>query len=743
MRQQICLCLLLATVTACNRDSSSLTPSDNPAVAISQVDGPLVGGRAGALIDAVDAREPRTGTLLVAAAQQYDPVSGQTTENPTSVYVTASDASGVDSVELSLDGTSVGAYLNDGQTFKNPFIFPAPRSGLVSVPIPGNPSGLVASELRARASNTTGQLSETAVLELRADGSRPELGFSASGDGPPYTGPITLSGQAADPETGIRGFSAFLNGTAIEINPATPTSFNTVADGLAAGIQTVRLVATNGVKVPNDAVFTFEVAEETDDGSGDDDGGSDGGETANQDPVVSLLAAPTEGEPPLAVSFTASASDPDGDEVTYLYSFGDGVTTTGAPAASHTYNEPGTYTATVTVDDGNGGTASSSVTIMVGDGDDDGGDDGGEGGGTGNQAPTVALTAEPTTGDAPLDVTLTADASDPDGDTLSYTWDFGNGETASSGSTQNVTYDESGVYTARVTVTDEDGETASDEIAITVGDDGGDDTSAPTISSFTANGETETEVAPNAEVTLAWDITGTATEVTISPDVGDVTADEDKQVTVIPAETTTYTITAENGAGSSTETVEVTVTNDGGEDGTTAPTISSFTADPTSITRGQLATLSWDIEGTVTEVTISPEVGDVTADEDRQVRVKPTTTTTYTINAKNEAATALSKEVTVMVTDNGGVDALDDAAETTPGQPVTIDVLGNDEPGARALIIVAATSPRQGGAVEISRDSKTITYTPAEGFTGEDIFTYTVRDEEGNKASANVTVRVK
>lgn len=572
MKRRHAVFFLAALLVACGRDDASLGISDEPAVAISQIDGPLVGSRAGALVDAVDARTPRSGALLVAAAQQYDPVTGQTSDNPISVYVTASDELGLDAVELLLNGTTMGTYLesSDVQVFGNPFIFPAPRGDYLSVPIPGSLSGLVASQLRARATDTTGQLGEEAVLVVQADGSRPDLSLSALGDGPPFVGPVTLNAQAADPETGIRSFAAFLNGEVIEINPATPNSFSITQD-LEPGTQTVRLVATNGVFVPNEALFSFVVAEAPEDS---EDGE---GEAGNQQPTVSLLAAPTEGEPPLAVSFTASASDPDGDKVTYLYDFGDGVTTAGAPAASHTYTEAGTYTATVTVDDSKGGTGSSSATITVGDGGDDGadgGDDGGDDGG-GNDG----------------------------GD----------------------------------------------------GDDGGGDggTAAPTVTSFTANGQSEaTKVAPNAEVTLAWSISGTVTEVTISPEVGDVTTN-DNQVTVTPTETTTYTITAINEEGSDAETVRVVVADD-----------------------------------------------------------------------------------------NGGVNAVDDAAETVAGEPVVIEVLENDEPNAGALTIIRATAPVRGGEVRISRDSRTITYTPPADFSGTDTFRYTVRDGEGNTSTATVTIQV-
>ena len=95
-----------------------------------------------------------------------------------------------------------------------------------------------------------------------------------------------------------------------------------------------------------------------------------------------------------------------------------------------------------------------------------------------------------------------------------------------------------------------------------------------------------------------------------------------------------------------------------------------------------------------------------------------------------------------MIDDNGGVDAVDDSLSTERNQSKTINVLGNDKPGAGALIIVAATTPKEGGTVEISRDSKTIIYTPADGFVGRDTFTYTVSDDDGNRSRAKVTVQV-
>jgi VCBS repeat-containing protein len=58
-------------------------------------------------------------------------------------------------------------------------------------------------------------------------------------------------------------------------------------------------------------------------------------------------------------------------------------------------------------------------------------------------------------------------SSDVDGDTLSYSWDFGDGTTGS-GATVNHVYRDSGVYTAKLTVDDGHGGTSSDTAKVTV-----------------------------------------------------------------------------------------------------------------------------------------------------------------------------------------------------------------------------------------------------------------------------------
>ena len=88
---------------------------------------------------------------------------------------------------------------------------------------------------------------------------------------------------------------------------------------------------------------------------------------ANRQPTASASANPTSGPAPLAVNFNGGAStDPDEDDLTYEWSFGDGSPNATGVTAMHTYTSVGTHTATLTVRDGRGGEDSDTIPISAG-----------------------------------------------------------------------------------------------------------------------------------------------------------------------------------------------------------------------------------------------------------------------------------------------------------------------------------------------------------------------------------------
>jgi large repetitive protein len=213
----------------------------------------------------------------------------------------------------------------------------------------------------------------------------------------------------------------------------------------------------------------------------------------NKPPVVEAAALPRSGNAPLNVLFTAEGSDPDGDDLTYAWDYGDGGAGSGWKA-SHTYTAGGAYTAKVTVTDEGGMTASATVPITVGNP-------------PGNQAPTVQAAADPAGGTAPVTVRFTSSGRDPEGQSLMYVWDFGDGGQAG-GRSANHTYTTPGTYDAKVTVTDPQGATGTATVRVVV--------AAPVAAGGVRTAQAELAVPSSARafrtrglrVTLSCDATG-------------------------------------------------------------------------------------------------------------------------------------------------------------------------------------------------------------------------------------------
>ncbi len=120
-----------------------------------------------------------------------------------------------------------------------------------------------------------------------------------------------------------------------------------------------------------------------------------------------------------------------------------------------------------------------------------------------------------------------------------------------------------------------------------------------------------------------------------------------------------------------------------------------------------------------------------------------TDTFTYTIE-DSEGQPSSVATVTVTVDDPGIPVAVDDGTTTAADTPVTINVLENDTDNEELVPETVAIVDNPGnGTVTINPDG-TVEYTPNPGFVGEETFTYTVTDNEGNVSEpATVSIIVQ
>lgn len=88
------------------------------------------------------------------------------------------------------------------------------------------------------------------------------------------------------------------------------------------------------------------------------------GAPLNVPPTLAIHATPTAGMPPLAVQFSATATDSDGVIVGYFWQFGDGSTSV-AQNPSYTYTSVGSFTVLCTVRDNRGGSATQTIPVEL------------------------------------------------------------------------------------------------------------------------------------------------------------------------------------------------------------------------------------------------------------------------------------------------------------------------------------------------------------------------------------------
>ncbi len=245
---------------------------------------------------------------------------------------------------------------------------------------------------------------------------------------------------------------------------------------------------------------------------------------------------------------------------------------------------------------------------------------------------------------------------------------------------------------------------------------------APTVDSFTAN---PTTITAGQSSTLSWTTTN-ATSVTVTDGNGTTVYSGtavDGSTTVSPTATTTYTLTATGDGGTATASVTVTVN----PATVPAPTVDSFTANPTTITEGQSSTLSWTTTN-ATSVTVTDGNGTTVYSGtavNGSTTVSPTATTTYTLTATGDGGTATASVTVTVNPASGTVET-----RTFNSTDVPKSIPDNDPAGVSSTLTISDGTNIQSLTVAVN-----ITHTYSGDLTlyliGPDGTTVTLRQNSG------------
>ncbi len=343
------------------------------------------------------------------------------------------------------------------------------------------------------------------------------------------TSATTLTGTATDSDGTIASYTW----TKVAGDAATLTNASTATlsvSALIAGTYTFRLTVKDnaGATATDDVVLTVNPV-------------------ANVAPVASAGADKAITLPTSATTLTGTATDSDGTIASYAWTkvAGGAATLTNASTATLSVSAlvAGTYTFRLTVKDNASATATDDVVLTV------------------NPAPNVAPVASAGADKAitlPTSATtLTGTATDSDGTIASYTWTKVAGGTATltnaSTATLSVSALVAGTYTFRLTVKDNAGATATDDVVLTVNP-------AANVAPVASAGADKAITLPTSSTTLA----GTATDADGTVASYAWTKVSGGTATLTNASTATVTVT---GLSAGTYTFRLTATDNSGATG--------------------------------------------------------------------------------------------------------------------------------------------------------------------------------
>jgi fimbrial isopeptide formation D2 family protein/uncharacterized repeat protein (TIGR01451 family) len=238
-----------------------------------------------------------------------------------------------------------------------------------------------------------------------------------------------------------------------------------------------------------------------------------------------------------------------------------------------------------------------------------------------------------------------------------------------------------------------------------------------------------------------------------APTKGVVTIAPDGKITYTPTpgvsglETFAYTVcnTAVPAPVCDTATVTINITPQAAPDTATTPSGSSVNFPVAANDIGSIDPATIDLDPSTPAIDPSltvPGKGIFTTQPDGTVTFAPeagfsgpVTPISYTVQ---DTSGLISNPATITVTVTPK--ATNDTAITEVGLPVKTSVLANDKGSLDPTTVTVTVNPAH-GTITVNPDG-TITYTPAPGYSGADIYTYRVCDTSGQCTTATVSVNV-
>jgi chitodextrinase len=312
-------------------------------------------------------------------------------------------------------------------------------------------------------------------------------------------GKLDLSWTAATDNVAVDHYNIYRDDSYIDNTTGTTYSDSGLTNGQQYKYEVEAVDTSDNVGPLSDPAYGTPTASSS--GGGGGGGGSGGGGgggfppvDTNQAPTALIIASETSVFIGDSITFDGTgSSDPDGNIFNWSWDFGDGngdfdnVTT-------HSYDQEGDFTVTLTVKDNQGKLATDTETISVA---------------KANNPPTVPTIEGPASGTKGSDYTFTFTSTDADNDTIKYIiTNWGDGETEESAFVANGTsvdfvhsYTNAGKYTIVARAFDNDTQSGSAEHVIyidahEVGDIGyltNDDTDDP-YDNFHSNSGAKTPV---------------------------------------------------------------------------------------------------------------------------------------------------------------------------------------------------------------------------------------------------------